>query len=130
MAKKKDFEGVVEESFQEGYASEAVPADGSYRPVMGRKEFSWLVVLAERTNDREEFIRLSGHQHAAHIWDVAHCSIRDIRLHSGLTQAEFAEYYLMSKRAVESWEGGQRNAPLYLKVLLADATGYLRITVI
>jgi DNA-binding transcriptional regulator YiaG len=37
---------------------------------------------------------------------------------SGMTQKEFAEYFGMSKRAVESWDEGIRNCPEYLLKLM------------
>lgn len=41
-------------------------------------------------------------------------TIRDLRTLSGMTQQAFATYFGVSKRAVESWEGGQRACPEYL----------------
>lgn len=41
-------------------------------------------------------------------------TIRDLRTLSGMTQQAFAAYFGVSKRAVESWEGGQRACPEYL----------------
>jgi DNA-binding transcriptional regulator YiaG len=35
-----------------------------------------------------------------------------------MTQKAFAEYFGISKRAVESWEGGQRECPAYLMDLM------------
>lgn len=35
-----------------------------------------------------------------------------------MTQKEFADYFGFSKRAVESWEGGQRECPEYLIKLI------------
>lgn len=45
-------------------------------------------------------------------------TIRDLRTLSGMTQQAFAEYFGVSKRAVESWEGGQRKCPDYLLDLM------------
>lgn len=41
-------------------------------------------------------------------------TIHDLRTLSGMTQQAFAAYFGVSKRAVESWEGGQRACPEYL----------------
>lgn len=41
-------------------------------------------------------------------------TIKEIRTAAGMTQKEFAEYFGLSKRAVESWEGGKRACPEYL----------------
>lgn len=45
-------------------------------------------------------------------------TIKELRTAAGLTQAQFAELIGCSKRAVESWEGGQREAPAYLVKLV------------
>lgn len=41
-------------------------------------------------------------------------TIKELRTLSKMTQQEFADYFGMSKRSVESWEGGQRQCPNYL----------------
>ncbi len=41
-------------------------------------------------------------------------TIKELRTLSKMTQQEFADYFGMSKRSVESWEGGQRQCPDYL----------------
>lgn len=41
-------------------------------------------------------------------------TIKELRQLSGMTQKAFAEYFKVSKRAVENWEGGQRQCPKYL----------------
>ena len=38
-------------------------------------------------------------------------TIKELRKASSMTQKAFAEYINVSKRTVESWEGGQRNCP-------------------
>lgn len=45
-------------------------------------------------------------------------TIKELRTLSGMTQKGFAEYFKISKRAIESWEGGQRECPEYLLKLL------------
>lgn len=45
-------------------------------------------------------------------------SFKELRMQSGMTQKEFSEYFGMSKRAVESWEGGARKCPEYLLKLM------------
>lgn len=61
------------------------------------------------------------------LWDAAHLTIRDIRARTGLTQAAFAERFLIPRRSVENWEGGQRECPAYLRLMLAQLTGaYVR----
>lgn len=45
-------------------------------------------------------------------------TIKEIRAKTGMTQKAFAEYFGISKRAIESWEGGQRECPEYLLNLI------------
>ena len=45
-------------------------------------------------------------------------TISELRAAAGMTQKQFAEYFGVSKRAVESWEGGQRQCPDYLIELM------------
>ena len=57
------------------------------------------------------------------IWNAAHLTIRDIRQHTGLSQAAFAMRYCIPTRTLEDWERGVRSCPSYLRLLLAQATG-------
>lgn len=58
------------------------------------------------------------------IWDTAHATIRDIRKHTGLTQAAFAKRFCIPKRTLEDWERGVRSCADYTRLLLAQATGF------
>ena len=60
------------------------------------------------------------------IWDVAHASIREIRAYTGLTRTNFALRYLIPYRTVENWERGDSQCPDYVRLLLAQVTGYYR----
>lgn len=44
--------------------------------------------------------------------------VKELRTQSGMTQKAFAEYFKVSKRAVEEWEGGRRKCPEYLLDLM------------
>lgn len=57
------------------------------------------------------------------LWDAAHLTIRDIRQHTGLSQAAFATRYCIPTRTLEDWERGVRSCPDYLRLLLAQVTG-------
>lgn len=59
----------------------------------------------------------------ARLWDAAHLTIRDIRAHTGLSQAAFSTRYCIPVRTLEDWERGVRSCPDYLRLLLAQATG-------
>lgn len=45
-------------------------------------------------------------------------TIQELRKAAGMTQKAFAEYFGVSKRAVEEWEGGRRKCPDYLLNLM------------
>ena len=45
-------------------------------------------------------------------------TIKELRTKSGMTQKAFAEYFGMSKRAIEEWEGNRRKCPDYLLNLM------------
>lgn len=63
------------------------------------------------------------------LWDAAHLTIRDIRAHTGLSQAAFAVRYCIPRRTVENWERGDRQCADYIRLLLAEAVGlYARPT--
>lgn len=59
----------------------------------------------------------------ARLWDAAHLTIRDIRQHTGLSQAAFSTRYCIPTRTLEDWERGVRNCPDYLRLLLAQSAG-------
>ena len=41
-------------------------------------------------------------------------TIKELRTASGMTQKAFSEYFSISKRNVENWEGGKSTCPPYL----------------
>ncbi|MBR6524544.1 MAG: helix-turn-helix domain-containing protein [Clostridia bacterium] len=45
-------------------------------------------------------------------------TVKELRATANMTQKAFSEYFGISKRTVESWEGGQRNCPDYLLDLM------------
>jgi putative transcriptional regulator len=45
-------------------------------------------------------------------------TVKELRTAAGMTQKAFAEYFGISKRAIESWEGGKRECPAYLLDLM------------
>ena len=60
------------------------------------------------------------------LWDVSHVTIRDLRAHTGLTRTAFALRYLIPYRTVENWERGDSQCPDYVRLLLAQVTGFYR----
>ena len=49
---------------------------------------------------------------------MIYMTIKELRTATGMTQKVFSEYFGISKRAIESWEGGQRECPPYLLELM------------
>lgn len=45
-------------------------------------------------------------------------TIKTLREASGMTQQAFADYFGISKRSIENWEGDQRKCPVYLLNLM------------
>ena len=45
-------------------------------------------------------------------------TIKELRTASGMTQQAFAEYFGMSKRNVENWEGGKNTPPEWVLKLI------------
>ena len=45
-------------------------------------------------------------------------TIKELRQHTGLSQAAFAQKYEIPKRTVENWEEGHREPPVYVLKLL------------
>lgn len=56
------------------------------------------------------------------VWDLAHLTVGEIRSHTGLTQAQFAERFCIPLRTVQNWEyrGG---CPDYVRLMLARLCG-------
>ena len=82
---------------------------------------AWL--LSEIWGDQEDEIPPGRADDLGQLWDVAHVTIRDIRAHTGLTQAAFSTRYCIPRRTIEEWEAGRRTCPNYLRLLLAQAAG-------
>lgn len=104
-------------------------------------KFSALFSAALKTDDRDEYISdlaISSEWGDAEdaeipsqrisdlgaLWDVAHVTIRDLRAHTGLTRTAFALRYLIPYRSVENWERGDSQCPDYVRLLLAQVTGF------
>ena len=54
-------------------------------------------------------------------WNAAHISIKEIRAHTGLSQAAFAQRFCIPRRTIEDWEAGRRTPPDYVRLLLAES---------
>lgn len=62
------------------------------------------------------------------IWDAYHMSVKELRATTGLSQAAFADRFLVPRRTVESWESTSssgRECPFYTRMMIADLLGLL-----
>ena len=88
-----------------------------------REIFVSACLLSEIWGDQEDEIPPGRADDLGQLWDVAHVTIRDIRAHTGLTQAAFSTRCCIPRRTIEEWEAGRRTCPNYLRLLLAQAAG-------
>lgn len=108
------------------------------------KQFSLLWHKAISTESRDDFVSGCACPNSADVpdsvapedrdrilgelWDVAHMSVREIRVFSGFSQQAFSDFFCIPRRTLEDWEGSRRSCPDYLRLLLAQAVGaYKRI---
>ena len=59
------------------------------------------------------------------IWDVAHMTTLELVQATGLTQTAFAKGVGIPLRTVQNWVGGVREAPVWVRFLLAEHYGLL-----
>lgn len=45
-------------------------------------------------------------------------TVKELRLSTGMTQQEFADYFCIPKRTIEDWEGNRRTPPEYVVQLI------------
>lgn len=57
------------------------------------------------------------------LWHVANDSFKDFLRLIGLTQTKCATRFCIPLRTVQGWAGETRQAPLYLRLMMAEATG-------
>lgn len=61
------------------------------------------------------------------IWDISHMSIADVISASNLCQTAFARRFLIPLRTVQAWALGERECPIYTKLMLADLLGLVTV---
>lgn len=59
------------------------------------------------------------------LWDACHRSVREIAADAGLSHRKLAERFCIPYRTMESWCGGQRDCPLYVKLMMQECLGLL-----
>lgn len=58
-----------------------------------------------------------------HVWRYAHITVREIVQHTGLTQADFAQRFVIPLRTIENWCTGTSACPPYTRLMLARLCG-------
>ena len=92
----------------------------------GDNEFFNLWKAALKEPDRAKYLRQWGtNENASCIWDTAHMELADIRKIAGMSQAEFAQRFCISRRTVEGWEGHSR-CPDHTKLMIAELLGLIQ----
>lgn len=77
-------------------------------------------IWGDRPGDKPPVYRL---QQLGCIWSAVHTGVRNIRKHTGLSQAAFGERFLIPARTIQDWEGGRRTPPDYIRLLLMQSVG-------
>lgn len=74
-------------------------------------------------DDPESDIPAARVEQLGQLWDAAHATVKGIRKHTGLTQAAFAQRFVVPRRTLEDWERGIGGCPLYTRLMLAQLAG-------
>lgn len=75
-------------------------------------------------DDPESDIPAARVEQMGQLWGAAHATVKDIRKHTGLTQAAFAQRFCIPQRTLENWECEVRACAAYTRLLLAQVTGF------
>ena len=70
-------------------------------------------------------IDMELHQALLDLWHVAHDSFRELLAQLGLKQTGCATRFCIPLRTVQGWALGERECPPYLRLMMAEAVGYL-----
>jgi len=54
------------------------------------------------------------------LWDASHRSVKEIAAAAGLSQRKLAERFAVPYRTMENWCGGQRECPVYVKMMMQE----------
>lgn len=61
------------------------------------------------------------------LWGVAHDPFKDLLRRMGLTQTGCSVRFCIPLRTVQGWALGERECPSYIRLMMAEATGTVRI---
>lgn len=58
-----------------------------------------------------------------HVWRYAHITVREIVQHTGLSQTDFAQRFVIPLRTIGNWCTGTSACPAYTRLMLARLCG-------
>ena len=61
------------------------------------------------------------------IWEIAHMSIADMIAAANLNQTSFSRRFCMPLRTVQAWALGERECPIYTRLMIADLLGLITV---
>ena len=61
------------------------------------------------------------------IWDAYHKSVKEIAAEAGMTQRKLADRFCIPLRTVEDWCAGKRTPPDYVRLMMQELLGLLKI---
>ena len=70
---------------------------------------------------------LTTQEQLRRMWHIAHDGFRDLLEAFGLTQKECADRFCISFDVLRSWCRPDRDCPPYLRLLMAEALGYVTL---
>ena len=61
------------------------------------------------------------------LWHVAHDDFRDLLKAMQIRQTEMATHFCIPLRTVQGWALGERECSGYIRLMIAEATGYITL---
>lgn len=75
--------------------------------------------------DQEVNIALAGHLNE--LWHVANDPFKSLLERMGLNQTQCSTRFCIPYRTVQGWAGETRSAPPYVRLMMAELTGVVRL---
>ncbi len=77
--------------------------------------------LSSIWNDPEESAEIPDERIAAlaRLWDIVHCSMRELL--APMTPTQASRRFFIPVRTLEDWYAGRRACPVYVRLLLAES---------
>lgn len=83
-----------------------------------------LWITDEVISDEEEAVKLIDNIH-----HVVHLTPKELIAEAGLTQSTFSRRFNIPIRTVQDWCGDRRKMPDYLKMMVAEILGFIKIQI-